>query len=80
MEKVQSLSSTLMPNNVNMFHISAHSASRQAPEYSASLTDVIPFLDSAKLLPLWKQMLTPEMFLHQFSQSETTTWCICIVL
>jgi hypothetical protein len=31
MEKVQSLRSTFMPNTVNMFHISAHSASRQAP-------------------------------------------------
>ena len=36
-------------------------------------------LQSASLLPLWKQMFTSERFLHQFCQSETTIWCICIV-
>ena len=36
-------------------------------------------LQSASLLPLWKQMLTSERFLHLFCQSETT-WCLCIVL
>jgi len=25
-------------------------------------------------------MLTSERFLHQFCQSGTTTWCICIAL
>ncbi len=35
-------------------------------------------LQSAWLLPLWRQMLTSEKFLRQFCQSETTTWCICI--
>jgi len=44
---VDSNTSTFMTNPIIMFHISVHSAGGRHHEYSASLTDVIPFLDSA---------------------------------
>jgi len=84
---VDSNTSTFMKNSINMFLISVHSAARQAPWifsildrcHSTSGLQNNQILLSAPLLPLWKQMLTSERFLHQFCQSQTT-WCICIVL
>jgi len=45
---VESNTSTFMPNPINMFHILYNLPVSRHPEYSASLTDVIPFLDSAE--------------------------------
>ena len=36
------------PSPINVYHISVHSATCRHPEYSASMTDVIPLLGSAE--------------------------------
>ena len=67
---VDSNPSNFMSNPINMSHISVHSASRQAPwifsildrYHSISGLENNQILQSASMLPLWKQMLTSQGF------------------